>query len=133
MSTREDLGKLLLRVALGGIVLFHGVFKLTHGVEWIRQPLAGLGLPGFLAYGTYVAEVLAPVLLIVGWKARLAALAIGFDMLMAVVLVLRPKLLTVNRGGGGWGIELEGLILLVAVAVFLVGSGRYRIGRGVWD
>ena len=133
MGTRDDAGKLLLRLTLGGILLFHGIFKLTHGVEWIGGPLGKLGLPGFLAYGTYVAEVLAPVLLFVGWKARLAALVIAFDMLMAIVLVLRPRLFTINQGGGGWGVELEGMILLVAVSVFLVGSGRYRVGRGVWD
>lgn len=133
MGTRDDLGRLLLRITLGGILLFHGIFKLTHGVDWIRGPLGALGLPGFLAYGTYVAEVLAPILLFVGWKARLAALMIAFDMLMAIVLVLRPRLFTVNQGGGGWGIEVEGMILLVAVSVFLLGSGRYRLGRGVWD
>jgi putative oxidoreductase len=133
MNNREDLGKLVLRVALAVIVLFHGVFKLRHGVAWIAQPLAGLGLPAFLAYGTYLAEVLAPVLLIVGYKARLAALVIGFDMLMAMVLVLRPALLTINERGGGWSVELEALILLSALAVFLLGSGRYRLGRGAWD
>jgi putative oxidoreductase len=134
MHNREDLGKLILRLALGGVVLFHGVFKLTHGVEWIKQPLAAHGLPGFLAYGTYLAEVLAPVLIVVGWKARLAALAIGFDMLMALFLVLRPQILAIKeRGGGGWGVELEALILLVALVIFLIGSGRYRLGRGAWD
>ena len=133
MNNREDLGKLVLRLALGVIVLFHGVFKLRHGVAWIGGPLAALGLPAFLAYGTYLAEVLAPVLLVVGYKARLAALVILFDMLMAIVLVLRPRILTVNQGGGGWAIELEALILLTALAVFLLGSGRYRLGRGMWD
>jgi len=133
MGTRDDLGKLLLRLTLGGIVVFHGIFKLTHGVEWIGGPLGKLGLPGFLAYGVYVAEVLGPILLFLGLKARLAALVIAFDMLMAMILVLHPRLLTVNQSGGGWGVELEGMILLVAVAVFLLGSGRYRLGRGVWD
>ena len=133
MRTHDDFGKLLLRLGLGGILLFHGVFKLTHGVEWIRSPLATFGLPDFLAYGVYLAEVVAPVLLFLGWKARLAALVIVFDMIMAMVLVLRPRLFTVNPMGGGWGIELEALILLVAGAVFFLGSGRYRIGRGVWD
>jgi putative oxidoreductase len=133
MGTRDDAGKLLLRLTLGGILLFHGVFKLTHGVAWIEGPLGRFGLPGFLAYGVYVAEVLAPILLFIGWKARLAALVIAFDMLMAIVLVLRPRLFTVNQSGGGWGVELEGMILLVAVSVFLLGSGRYRLGRGVWD
>jgi putative oxidoreductase len=133
MGPRDDLGKLLLRWTLGVILLFHGVFKLTHGVDWIRGPLSAVGLPGFLAYGTYVAELVAPVLLLVGWKARLAALVIAVDMLMAIILVLRPRLFTVNQGGGGWGVELEGMILLVAISIFLLGSGRYRLGRGVWD
>lgn len=133
MSNREDLGKLLLRVALAGIILFHGVFKLQHGVAWIEQPLAALGLPGFLSYGTYLAEVVAPILLLLGYQARLAALVIGFDMLMAIVLVLRPRVLSVNERTGGWNIELEALLLLVSLAVFLLGSGRYRLGRGAWD
>ncbi|HEV8598558.1 MAG TPA: DoxX family protein [Gemmatimonadales bacterium] len=133
MSNREDLGKLILRVSLAGILLFHGLFKLTHGVAWIERPLAAFGLPGFLAYGTYLAEIIAPILLVVGYKARLAALVIGFDMLMAMVLVLRPRILTINQSGGGWAVELEALILLTALAVFLLGSGRYRLGRGAWD
>jgi len=132
MATREDFGRLVLRLGLGAILLFHGIFKLTHGVEWIKGPLGTLGLPGFLAYGTYVAEVIAPVLVIVGWRARFAAMAIVFDMLMAMVLVLRPRLLTVT-GGGGWGVEVEALILLAALSVALLGSGRYAIGRGAWD
>jgi putative oxidoreductase len=133
VRTRDDLGKLLLRIVLGGIVLFHGAFKATHGVEWIKSPLASLGLPGFLAYGTYVAELVAPVLVIAGWKGRLAALVIAFDMIMALGLVLRPRILSINPAGGGWAVELEVLIMTAALAIFLVGSGRYRLGRGVWD
>ena len=133
MNNREDLGKLVLRVALGGILLFHGIFKLQHGVAWIEQPLAAFGLPGFLAYGTYLAEIVAPILVVLGYRARLAALVIVFDMLMAMVLVLRPMIFTINERGGGWGVELEGFILLTALTVFLLGSGRYRLGRGAWD
>jgi putative oxidoreductase len=133
MNNREDLGKLVLRVALGGILLLHGIFKLQHGVAWIEQPLAAFGLPGFLAYGTYLAEIIAPILLILGYRARLAALVIVIDMLMAMVLVLRPMIFTINERSGGWGVELEGLILLTALTVFLLGSGRYRLGRGAWD
>jgi hypothetical protein len=60
----DDAGKLVLRLAVAGIILFHGLFKLTHGVEWIRQPLGDLGLPGILAYGAYLGEVVAPVLIL---------------------------------------------------------------------
>jgi len=133
MRTYEDFGKLLLRIMLGGILLFHGIYKVRHGVAWIGQPLARLGLPAFLAYGTYVAEVVAPALLVIGYKARLAALVIVIDMLMAMILVLRPMLFTVRGGGGGWAIEVEAFILLSAICVFLLGSGRYRLGKGAWD
>jgi len=123
-----DAGRLVLRLAVATIVLFHGVFKLTHGVAWMAGPLGAFGLPAFLAYGTYIAELIAPVLLIVGYKVRLAALIIAFDMFMAIVLVLRGQIFKIREGGGGWGIELEALILLSAVAVFFLGAGRYGIG-----
>jgi len=125
-----DLGLLVLRLALAVILLFHGVAKLQHGVAWIQQPLAALGLPGALAYGAYLAEIVAPVLLIAGASTRLASAVIAIDLTMAIVLVLRPRLLTVNPMGGGWAIELEALIVAVALALCLMGGGRYRIGSG---
>lgn len=128
-APRIDAGLLLLRLALGTIVLFHGVFKLTHGVGWIGDMLRGLGLPAFLAYGVYVAEVVAPILLFVGAFTRLAALAIAFDMLMAIVLAQHRALFTVNEGGG-WGVEVEAMIFFDALVLALAGGGRYAlIGR----
>ena len=133
MRTFDDFGKLVLRFTLGAILLFHGIYKVRHGVAWIERPLAAYGLPGFLSYGTYVAEVLGPLLLFLGYKARLAALVIVFDMAMAMVLVLRPALFTIKDSGGGWAVEVEAFILLSALSVFLLGSGRYRLGKGGWD
>jgi putative oxidoreductase len=124
----DDAGKLLLRIALAAVVLFHGVFKLRHGVAWIGEPLGSLGLPAWLAYGTYVAEVGAPILLLAGWQVPLAALAVACDMLMAIALVFRGQLTTVKDDGGGWAIELEVLILSMALALAFLGAGRYRIG-----
>ena len=46
----NDLGLLLLRLTVGGLMLFHGVHKLIYGVSAIEGMLAGLGLPGFIAY-----------------------------------------------------------------------------------
>ena len=134
-STQADLGKLLLRLGLGGIVLFHGIFKVTHGVDWMNGPLAALGLPGFIAYGSYVGEVIAPVLVLIGLWTRVAALLIALDMLMAFVLVLRANLFTVNAMGGGWAVELEALILITALAVVCLGAGRYAFPRSssAWD
>ena len=131
----DDVGKLILRVAVGGIMLFHGVWKLAHGIGWLPPILQMHGLPGFFAYGVFVAEVLAPFLLISGWLTRLASVTIVVDMLTAILLVLHNDIFTVKPGGGGWGIELEAFFLLGALALFFTGGGKYGVthGKGVWD
>lgn len=54
-----DAGKLALRLTFGGLMLFHGVAKIQHGVGWIAGALQEQGLPAFIAYGVYVGEILA--------------------------------------------------------------------------
>ena len=127
VSRRADVGLLLLRLALAAIVLFHGVFKVTHGVEWIKTPLAQMGLPLTLAYGVYVAELVAPLMLIAGAWTRIAALLVAFDMFMAVLLTLRGRVMMVNPQAGGWGIELEALIFFTALALAVLGGGRWGV------
>ena len=131
----EDIGKLLLRITVGGLLLFHGMWKLTHGVEAVKGLLAVNSLPGFLAYGLYIAEVIAPILIIVGFWTRLAALVIAFDMIMAIALVFKQQIFSVKEMGGGWAIELEAFFLLASVALFFTGGGKFSVtgGRGKWD
>lgn len=133
-SDRNDLGKLLLRLTIGILLLLHGIAKLKGGIGWMGGVLGGLGLPAFIGYGVYVGEVVAPLFAIVGKFARLAGLIIAFNMLAAVVLVLRDKVFTLNQGGG-WAIELELLFLLGGVMMFIFGSGRYSLSKGLgrWD
>ena len=54
MLSHEDFGKLLLRLAVGGLMLFHGLHKLIGGVDGISAMLVAKGLPGFIAYGVLV-------------------------------------------------------------------------------
>lgn len=134
ITTRQDIGKVILRVTVGGLLLFHGIFKVQSGIGWMAGMLQSNHLPAFIGYGVYVGEVVAPLLLIAGILTRPAALVVAFNMLMAIVLVQRAKIFTLNQGGG-WTIELEMLFLLGAVAIFFLGSGRYAVskGRGRWD
>lgn len=46
-------------------MLFHGIAKLLHGLEGIKGMLASKGLPAFFAYGAYVGEIIAPLLIII--------------------------------------------------------------------
>lgn len=132
-TTGNDIGRLLLRIALGAVLLFHGIYKLTHGVEWVKGPLSQLGLPGFLAYGLYLAEIVAPILIMLGLITRLSVLVVAIDMIMAFVLMAWKRILTTGPAGG-WGVELEFLILFAALVLFFTGSGKYGIskGRSTW-
>ena len=128
-APRPDAGLLVLRLGLGALLLFHGVYKVTHGVAWIAGPLSGAGLPAWLQYGVYIGEVLAPVLVILGLWTRPAALAIAIDMFMAIFLARRADVGKVNPMGGGWAIELELLYLVAALTLALAGGGRYGLGK----
>lgn len=134
ITNKDDIGKLLLRVTVGGLLLFHGVSKLMNGIGWMAGMLQSNHLPAFIGYGVYVGEVIAPLLLILGIYTRAAALIVAFDMFMAIVLVQRTKFFTLNQGGG-WTVELEMAFLLSALAVFFLGSGHYAVrrSRGRWD
>lgn len=122
----DDAGKLLLRVSIGLLVLLHGIFKITHGVGFIGGMLDKAGLPGFLAYGVYLGEVVAPLMMMLGVGARAGAALVVVNMLVALGLVHLGDLLAMTKQGG-WALELQGLYLFGALAVVLLGAGRYSV------
>lgn len=130
----DDLGKLLLRLMLGGLMLFHGVAKLISGPAAISGMVAAAGFPAELGYLVYVGEVVAPLLLIVGVFVRPAALVIAINMLVAVLLVHTKQLFTLNPNTGAWALELQAFYLFTALAIALLGPGGIRFGRrgGFW-
>ncbi|TLF49124.1 DoxX family protein [Halomonas urmiana] len=121
----DALGKLILRLAVGGLILFHGVAKLLNpgSLDWIGGMLQGYGLPSFLAYGVLIGEVLAPIMAIVGWQTRLAGLLMAGNMLVAFLLVHTGEVFMLNDNGG-WQLELQGMFFLSALALIFLGSGR---------
>ena len=125
---REDLGKLILRLTVGVLMLLHGLAKISGGVGGISGMLQGVGLPAALAYGAYVGEVLAPLLVIVGFYARIGALIMVVNMLFAIGLAHMKDLYVLTKTGG-WAIELQAFFLLTALVVALIGPGRYAINR----
>jgi putative oxidoreductase len=131
----DNLGKLLLRFAVGGLMLFHGFSKVVHGIGFIEGLLAVRGWPSYIAYGVYLAEIVAPILILLGWRTRIAALFVAFDMVMAIWLVHSAGIFAVKGGGGAWGIELEAFYLLGALALFFIGGGQYSVSKGsnAWD
>jgi len=123
----DDAGKLVLRVALALILLFHGVAKLTGGIGFVGDMLAKAGAPAVLGYLVYVGEVVAPLMILAGVYTRLAAVVVAINMIVAVLLVHTSQFFTLNDQGG-WALELQAMFFAGAVAVALLGAGRHSIG-----
>jgi putative oxidoreductase len=124
----EDAGKLILRIALGALILLHGISKLRNGVGWLDGVLANAGLPAVLKYGVYVGEVLAPLAVLAGWYSRIGAWLIAANMLFALGLAHAAELFVLNEQGA-LGLELQYMFLFSAVALALIGPGRYAVNQ----
>lgn len=125
-NTLTEIGKLILRLTLGILILFHGMDKLVHGIGPIQEMVTGRGLPGFLAYGVYLGEVLGPLLLVAGFHARVGAGLIAINMVIAILLVHTGDLLGLSPHGG-WRLELQGMYLFTALSLMLMGPGRFSL------
>lgn len=122
----EDLGKLVLRIMVAGLMLFHGYAKIVHGIDPIENAFVNAGFPAFIAYGAYIGEVLAPILLILGIQVRLSAFLIGFTMVVAIALTHAGDIFSVTKYGA-WAIETQMFYLLGAIAIMFLGEGRYKV------
>ncbi|WP_100804447.1 DoxX family protein [Ulvibacter sp. MAR_2010_11] len=128
MKTNNDLGLLIMRIVMAFTMLTYGINKLIHGISSIQQLLQSLGLPSFLANGVYVGEIIAPIMILFGYKVRLASLIFAFNCLMALLLTQTQNIFALNEGGG-WAIEQLAIFIVIPVALFFTGSGKYSISR----
>jgi len=130
----DDAGKLLLRLLVGGLLLLHGFHKIISGPHEVAGMLAAHGLPGFLAWGVYLGEVLGPVLVILGVYARIGGLLIAANMVVAILITRGLHVFHLNEFGG-LGIELELFYLLSGLSVVLLGAGKFSAGGagGKWN
>ncbi len=124
----DDIGKLILRLTLGILMLFHGYAKIVKGVSGIETSLISAGLPGWVAYGVYIGEVIAPILIILGFYARIGGLIIVINMMFAITLSHWSQLTDLSRSGG-WALELQGFFLLTGLTLAFLGPGKYGINR----
>lgn len=89
---QHDLGLFLLRVAVGVIMIIHGVPKFLGGTEILKEvgsAMVNLGVtyvPVFWGFMAAFSEVLGGLLLIVGFLFRPACLLLGFTMVIATLL-----------------------------------------------
>lgn len=134
IARSEDLGKLVLRVTLALLLLFHGISKVIGGIGFVTGALGKLGMPEAFGYLVYIGEVVAPLMILFGIWTRAAALVVAINMIVAVLLVHTSQFFTMSQTGG-WALELQGMYFVTAVMLALQGAGRYSLGgaTGKWN
>lgn len=124
----EAMGKLVLRLTVAVFMLFHGVAKIIHpgSLEFIGKSLSGIGLPSTIAYAVYVGEIIAPLMVILGFHCRIGGVIIVVNMIFAIMLAHSGDLFSLTKHGG-WALELQGFYLFGGLAIALLGSGRFAV------
>ena len=124
----DEKAKLILRLTVGILMLFHGVAKILNPspLGFIGSSLSNYGLPAFFAYAVYIGEVVAPLMIVSGFKARLGGLLIAITMIVAVALVHLGDVFSLSKHGG-LALELQIFFLMGGVLVAMFGSGKFAL------
>ncbi len=124
----EDNAKLMLRLTVGVLILLHGIYKLQNpaSVDFIGGLFATVGLPAALAYLVFIGQIVAPIMLIVGYQTRIAALLVAITMVVAILLVHTGELFSLTNMGG-YALELQAMYLIGALTIFGLGAGKHRL------
>jgi putative oxidoreductase len=118
----QPLGLLVLRLALGAVMIAHGYQKVFGGMQHFQQVLHGLGVPTWMAYLAAAAEFGGGILVVVGFLTRFAAFAILIDMLVAITKVHLHHGLV-----GPMGLEFPMGMAAIAFSLIFTGAGPISI------
>jgi len=139
-SSTDDLGKLVVRLVVGILIVFHGL-ALATGDMGIPNNLVRWGLPASLMWLGFLVEFGGGLMMILGAYARLGGLLLGIFMVIAIIMAHAGLmgsqnhlfLVANNPAGNHWDhyfLETQMFYLLGGFAVALLGAGRYGLNIG---
>ena len=114
----QPLALLLLRLALGAVMVGHGYHKVFHGLSQHAHLVASLGLPGWLGYVSAFAEFLGGLALLGGIFTRAAGFFVWVDLAVAIW-----KIHWHNGLMGHDGIEFPLALASIGFALIFFGAG----------
>lgn len=141
MQTDDDVGRLIVRLALGLVMFPHGAQKLLgwfggNGFAGTMQFFTSqFNMPAALVLLVIIAEFFGAISLITGFLGRVGAFGILCVMLGAIFMVHLPNGFFMNWYGNqkGEGIEYHLLAIGMALAILVKGSGAFSIDRSMSD
>lgn len=124
------------RLALGLVLLPHGAQKALGwfggaGFSGTMEGLTSMGLPAVIAFLVIFIEFIGAIALIAGAAGRLVALGVGAVMVGAIAIAHGQFGFFMNWYGNqkGEGFEYHLLVIGLAAAVFIGGSGAWSVDR----
>ena len=121
----SDLWYPLIRLVVGGCLIYHGWAKLQSGVAPVSASMAKNGfVPGtFFAYAAIFLETVGAVCIMLGLFTRFFAAAIAIEMALITFVVHMPN---------GFGrMELPFMWGIIMFAIALRGGGPYSLDRAI--
>jgi len=122
----NDIAKLILRLTVSIMMLFHGLEKIINGISGVKHLTTSAGFPEFFAYGVYVGEIIVPIFILLGAYARAASLVLALNMMFAIFLAYGNSLFSLGKHGAPV-FELPFLYLIMSILIFMLGSGKYAL------
>jgi putative oxidoreductase len=120
-QTGASYAALLLRTSLGVMWIAHALLKLfVFTLPGTAQFFDSIGIPGWLAYPVFAAELAGGVALVLGVYARQVALALVPVMAVAASVHLHNGWVHTSAGGG-W--EYPVFLIAASIALWLLGDG----------
>jgi uncharacterized membrane protein YphA (DoxX/SURF4 family) len=134
LGRAADLGPLVLRVLVGGIMFAHGFQKWfeTGPAEFGSASIDPLGLPApeFLGYLVATSELVFGALLVLGLLTRLSTIPLGVILGVAVIGVKLGEVgLIAGMDAMLTGYEVDLALLAGLVALLFLGGGRLSLDR----
>jgi len=129
LKNELDLAALTLRLGFGFFMVFgHGLGKLQMLLSGNIQFMGLFGLsPTIILVLAVIAEFIAPLAIMIGFKTRWASVPIVLTMAVAAFVVhFADPLFAANAQGGG-SKEMAMLYLFGFLGTLLLGSGKYSL------
>jgi len=147
MSPGEATWSVLVRISLAGVFIPEGLQKFTHADSLGAGRFAKIGIPLPDVLGPFVGgvELIAGILFLLGYAARLAAVPIIITMIVAIITTKIPILL--GREWGGFSLRdldrygflsfthetrTDWAMLLGAIYLLSSGAGRWSLDARNW-
>ncbi len=123
-----DTGALILRVALGIVLLAHSLYlkMMIFSLAGTADFFVSIGLPAILAYGVFILEVVAGTALILGLYSRFFAASVT-PVLLGATWVHASNGWLFSNSGGGWEYPL--FLFFMAIVQITLGDGKYSLRR----